>query len=288
MTDRVILAIQYTPVSTASAVRRAVGGFLRYVQYRDKHRDSDGQPVTDPKVSGLLKYVAYRDRSTPRGLLFGPEGPAGDAERRELASFVARSVATTRPQLATTTDGTLRDRRRAVYRLVISPERAEGLDLRDLTRAALQQLARDAGVGSGLRWVAAEHRNTKHPHVHVVLAAFAEEPDGHVRGLVVNRARLQRMKETLVDDICRQRDAALDRTLMTAEPVGRRHRPARRRASQTIVALRSASVTPSRPRGGMPVGLVSAMTALRRAAVRYRAEVEREQRELDRQRGRER
>src|SRR5260221_1965559 len=103
---------------------------MRYVQYRDQHGDpAEPASSTDPKVSGLLKYVAYRDRATEAGRLFGPEGPAGDQERRQLASFIARGIAATRPQMAKI-DGKLVDRRRAVYRFGLSPEHAAGLDLR--------------------------------------------------------------------------------------------------------------------------------------------------------------
>jgi hypothetical protein len=36
---RSILALKYTPVSVAGGVRKAVGGFLRYVQFRDQHAE---------------------------------------------------------------------------------------------------------------------------------------------------------------------------------------------------------------------------------------------------------
>ena len=96
MRDRVILAVKYTPAAAPTALRKAVGGFLRYVQYRDKHADS---PARAESVDGMLKYVAHRDRAAPQGRLFGPGGPAGDEERRELAAFVARAIAATKPQL---------------------------------------------------------------------------------------------------------------------------------------------------------------------------------------------
>src|SRR5207302_723400 len=112
--DRVILAVKFTPAGGPSAIRKAVGGFLRYVQYRDKHPDSEPQTPEAGSVSGLLKYVAYRDRATDQGRLFGPDGEAGDGERRAFATYVADSLAATRPQ--PDPDGV--DRRRAVYRFV--------------------------------------------------------------------------------------------------------------------------------------------------------------------------
>ena len=284
MPDRVILRTKWDAVAAPGSLRKAVNGFLRYVQYRDKHADSPArEPASDPKVSGLLKYVAYRDDSARQGLLFGPVGPAGDAERRELAAFIASAAARTRPQPHRLPDGSTGDRRRAVHRMVISPEDARGLDLRELTRAMMQQLAADAAPG-GLQWIAAEHRNTAHRHVHVVLAGFADLGDGRVRGLVITPRRLARMKEALAAEVSRQRGIATE--LATAPPTRRgRRRPrpseaSRRRLGQWVGPL------PSRRRRpiGRPSGLAPAALLLRRAAARYRAEAERDDRRRDRDR----
>ena len=71
MSERVILAVKFTPAGTAGQIRKTVGGFLRYVQHRDLHpTQPDNRPR--PEVSGLLKYVAYRDRASARAELFGP------------------------------------------------------------------------------------------------------------------------------------------------------------------------------------------------------------------------
>jgi len=205
VSDRVILAVKYTPASAPGLVRRAVGGFLRYVQYRDKHPEPQAARA-DPRVGRLLKYVAYRDQGAPQGRLFGPEGTAGNQERRDFADFVARSLKGSKPQVSRNDKGDLLDRRRAVYRFVLSPEHADGLDLRQLTRAAIGRLEADSG-GGALRWIAAEHRNTAHPHVHIVLAGLREAGPDHYRSLVLNRQRLAGMKEALMLEIQRQRGA---------------------------------------------------------------------------------
>jgi len=62
MRERVILAVKFTPAGSAGQVRKAVGGFLRYVQHRDLHPTQPTQRPS-PKVSGLLKYVAFRERA---------------------------------------------------------------------------------------------------------------------------------------------------------------------------------------------------------------------------------
>jgi hypothetical protein len=184
-------------------VRRAVGGFLRYVQHRDLHPDSKPARPT-PEVSGLLKYVAYRDRANARAELFGPRGPLGSQERKDFAEFVARSIANSRPQPYQTRDGQTLDRRRAVSRFVISPERGQGLDLGALTKAAVGSLETEMADGR-LRWIAAIHRNTGHPHVHLVLAGMAGDRVGGYRRVDVTKPRLAVMKQAVAIEIERQR-----------------------------------------------------------------------------------
>src|ERR1700693_1728007 len=152
------------------------GGFLRYVQHRDLHTDSNPARST-PDVSGLLKYVAYRDRANTRAELFGPEGRLRSQERKDFAEFVAWAITDSRPQPYQTRDGQILDRRRAVSRFVISPERSQGLDLGALTRAAVGRLESEMRVGD-LRWIAAIHRNTSHHHVHLVLAGMVADGAG--------------------------------------------------------------------------------------------------------------
>ena len=258
--DRVILAVKFTPASGAMAVRKAVGGFLRYVQYRDQHRDSDQDGLEGAAVSGLLKYVAYRDGAVDKGRLFDAEGAAGSVERRDFAAFVADAVRSTRPRLGP--DGV--DRRRAVYRFVLSPERAHGLDLRRLTGAAIERLEREAKV-SGLHWIAAEHRNTAHPHVHLIVAAFRDNSRGGYQSFLVTKGRLAAMKDELTLEIARQRGR--ERQSMSSHPrVPRRDRTA--------------------GQGSRPIGLrtpakqhrvPSVFLQLQLAALRYRRQLEREE-----------
>jgi len=202
VSDRVILALKYTRAGTASQVRKAVGGFLRYVQHRDLHpTQAEGRPRRE--VSGLLKYVAYRDRSNTRAELFGPNGTLGSSERKAFAAFVAGAIEGPPPQLYRGRNGEMQDRRRAVYRMVISPERASGLDLRSLTGAAVAGLERESGAN--LRWIAAIHRNTTHHHVHLVLAGMREDERGGFARVDITKSRLAAMKAALGLEIKRQR-----------------------------------------------------------------------------------
>ena len=199
--QRSVLALRYTPVSVVGGVRRAVGGFLRYVQYRDQHIE----PGPDGVLDAYVRYVAHRDRTSPGGRVFGKRGARSDADRRALIDFVARSTKGLDPKWVTGRDGKRVDRQRAVYTFVLSPEDWRGLDLRRLAGSAMQQLESDAGPSGIGPWFAAEHRNTAHHHVHIVLAARREVTPGHFSTLVINRARLQGMKDAIALEIDRQR-----------------------------------------------------------------------------------
>jgi hypothetical protein len=203
MSERVILAVKFTPAGAPSQVRKAVGGFLRYVQHRDLHpTQAEGRPR--PDVSGLLKYVAYRDRASTRAELFGPTGTLSSEDRKAFAGFVVNALDRSSQQLFRGRDGQMHDRRRAVYRLVISPERAGGLDLRRLTVAAVSRLEQASGM-SDLRWIAAIHRNTAHHHVHLVVAGMHQDASGPFRRVDLTRPRLAAMKEALTHEIEHQR-----------------------------------------------------------------------------------
>ena len=200
MSQRCIVRIKFTPVD--AGVRSAVGGFLRYIQHRDLHPGAElAQAKT--RVSGLVKYAAYRDGASARAELFSSDGKRGTQGRKDFVDFVARSISRSQAQLFRTRDGRLLDRRRAVSRLVISPERAEGLDLQQLARAATDRLAADAG--GEIRWIAAIHRNTAHHHVHLVVAGMRQDAEGRFHRLDISKPRLEALKQAVGLEIERQR-----------------------------------------------------------------------------------
>lgn len=203
MSERCFVKVRWDAATTAGDAGRAVGGFLRYIQHRDLHPDSATAPK-QPAVAGLVKYVAYRDRASNRAELFGPDGRAGSVQRKQFADYVAHSIAESQPQLFRSRDGSWRDRRRAVSRFVISPEHAAGLDLEQVLRAGVARLESDLGQ-SGLRWIAAIHRNTKHHHVHLVLAGMQRRDDGSYMRVDVTKGRLAGIKAAVIAEIERQR-----------------------------------------------------------------------------------
>lgn len=289
MSERCIVRIKFTPAGSATKVRRAVDGFLRYVQHRDLHPDSK-PPRPTPEVSGLLKYVAYRDRASARAELFGPQGPLGSRERKDFAEFVARSIEGSKPQLYRAHGGRQLDRRRAVSRLILSPERAQGLDLRALTQAAVGSLEAEMGL-SGLHWIAAVHRNTAHHHVHLVLAGMHEDGDGGYRRVDISKQRLAAMKEAVAREIERQRgERAPSRSVGAPAASGARGRNSTQPALKllverpalirtlplTPVAQSSAATAGERPEPRRPAQAGGSILALRAVARRYQRRMERE------------
>src|ERR1700682_4791956 len=104
MTERCFVKVAFDPTPSGSQVRRAVGGFLRYIQHRDLH-PTPKSANPKPDVAGLVKYVAYRDKASSRAELFGPEGAIGTGERKEFVAFVAGSIEGSKPQVFRTRGG---------------------------------------------------------------------------------------------------------------------------------------------------------------------------------------
>jgi hypothetical protein len=234
-------------------------------------------------VAGLAKYVAYRDKASSRAELYGPHGTIGSRERKEFVAFVAGSIENSKPQVFRTRAGDLMDRRRAVSRFLISPEVAQGLDLQDLARAAVRQLESDINV-SGLRWIAAVHRNTDHHHVHLVLAGMYLDASGRFRRVDIGKARLVAMKQAIGLEVERQRGERMK----SYEPA-ELSRPIRKTEADTaslkhevVPALRSVAPTRiSRPSSRLrhslhPTLHTSSAIALRAVARRYQRQMERE------------
>jgi type IV secretory pathway VirD2 relaxase len=54
-----------------------------------------------------------------------------------------------------------------LWKLILSPEFGDRVDLKGLSQDTLSRMERD--LGSSLEWVAVAHYNTEHPHIHVAL-----------------------------------------------------------------------------------------------------------------------
>jgi hypothetical protein len=290
MSDRVILALKFTPAGAPSQVRRAIGGFLRYVQHRDLHPTQPDGGRPKPEVAGLLKYVAYRERASARAELFGPSGTLDSADRKAFAAFAASALEGSRPQPYRGRNGEMQDRRRTVYRMVISPENATGLDLRQLTAAAVSALGRDCSAD--LRWIAAIHRNTAHHHVHLVLAGMRADGQGGFARVDITKPRLAAMKTALGAEILRQRaERAPSRELRRVTPRGAKGEVDGLSGGAGAVPRRvrtntSRPISPWLTRKRLPLhptSHIGSVIALRAVARRYQRQMERELEQSHRQ-----
>jgi type IV secretory pathway VirD2 relaxase len=96
-----------------------------------------------------------------------------------------------------------------VFKLIVSPEFGDRVDLSRLTRALVERMGED--LGTALEWVAVEHHNTEHPHVHVVVRGVRS--DG--QSLRLSRDYVRQGIRSIAADLCTrqlgyrtQRDAA--------------------------------------------------------------------------------
>jgi hypothetical protein len=84
-----------------------------------------------------------------------------------------------------------------MWKFIVSPEFGEQVDLKRLTRELMGRIERELG-GSPLEWVAVEHYNTEHPHVHVALQGV--DRDGHA--LRLHRDFIRRGMREIAEDLC--------------------------------------------------------------------------------------
>ncbi len=115
----------------------------------------------------LSREGAQRERG--KGLGFDAEGDASD--------------------IAVRLDGWQKQDDRHLWKLVLSPESGDRIDLKQHTRDLLTEL--EIELGTKLEWVAIDHYNTAHPHVHVALRGVDERG----KALRLDRAQLSRIRE---------------------------------------------------------------------------------------------
>jgi type IV secretory pathway VirD2 relaxase len=79
-----------------------------------------------------------------------------------------------------------------LFKIIVSPEFGDRLNLHQYTRELLHRMEYD--LGARLEWVAAVHHNTEHPHVHIALRGVDKKgipirlPREYIRGSLRERA----------------------------------------------------------------------------------------------------
>jgi type IV secretory pathway VirD2 relaxase len=82
------------------------------------------------------------------------------------------------------------------WKLIVSPEFGDRLDLSRLTRELIVQMEKD--LGTDLEWVATEHHNTAQPHVHVVIRGVRDSGET----LRLSREFVQQGIRSIASDLC--------------------------------------------------------------------------------------
>jgi len=83
-----------------------------------------------------------------------------------------------------------------MWKIIISPEFGERVDLRKLTRDLMDRISRD--LGTDLEWAAAVHHNTEHSHVHVALRGAG----GNKQSIRLDRDYVKDGIRAAAEDLC--------------------------------------------------------------------------------------
>ncbi|HET8630025.1 MAG TPA: hypothetical protein VFL91_21605 [Thermomicrobiales bacterium] len=143
----------------------------------------------------ILRHTYTRRRATARAALrYYQLRPRGEDEP-------PRAIFTKDGTLSRDEANRLLDEHQAgrflAHRLMLSPPADERPDdLRELTRYVMAELEKRRELD--LHWVAVEHRNTAHPHVHIVLCGGADAPgaaDGARREVRLDRGDHRQIKD---------------------------------------------------------------------------------------------
>jgi len=132
----------------------------------------------------ILRHTYTRSRDTARaGLRYYQMRPRGEDEPpRQLFT---REGTISREAAYRLLD-TQQAARFLAHRLVLSPAPdAQPEDFRAFTRQVMGELEKTQGLV--LHWIATEHHNTDHPHVHVLLCGGGQDREGRTREVRLDR-----------------------------------------------------------------------------------------------------
>jgi type IV secretory pathway VirD2 relaxase len=111
-----------------------------------------------------VQYVANR---SPGGWRAHGRYLAREGAQREGEKGLGFDAESTQVEIDRRIDGWQRADDPRLWKMILSPERGDALDLVEHTRRVIDAMERD--LGTRLEWVAVDHRNTAHPHVHVAI-----------------------------------------------------------------------------------------------------------------------
>lgn len=98
------------------------------------------------------------------------------------------------------------------FRFIVSPEDAAELaDLRGFTRDLMARMERD--LGTGLDWIAVDHWNTEHPHVHVLVRGRAGDGDLVISRDYIKEGMRARARELVTEELGLRSEREIHRSL---------------------------------------------------------------------------
>jgi type IV secretory pathway VirD2 relaxase len=162
------------PLRTFS--RRVDSSFRAFMRMARMGKHARPKPV--PSARAFLQRCAVQVRYTKGGSVgkwyshgsyIGRESKQRDEKGRALG-FGSEEGAV---PIAAAVAGWRKEGDEILFRVILSPERGDRMDLEAHTREVMASAERD--LGTKLEWVAVSHYNTDNPHVHVVVRGRRED-----------------------------------------------------------------------------------------------------------------
>ena len=158
----------------------ALGSLLRFVQMANRRRatagkGSQGQPRSrwdfrtprtySQRVSVRVTYA--KNKNSGQWKAHGIYIARDSATMEGASSRSGFDAARTDVNIAALLDAWQKAGDERIFKIIVSPEFGERMNLKDQTRKLIKLMEND--LGTPLQWVAATHFNTEHPHVHIAL-----------------------------------------------------------------------------------------------------------------------
>ena len=158
----------------------ALGSLLRFVQMAKRQRataskrsqtqahsrwDSRTPRTYSQRVSVRVTYA--KNKNAGQWKAHGTYIARDSATREGTSSRSGFDATRTDVNIAALLDAWQKAGDERVFKIIVSPEFGERMNLKDQTRKLIKLMEND--LGTPLQWVAATHFNTEHPHVHIAL-----------------------------------------------------------------------------------------------------------------------
>lgn len=158
----------------------ALGSLLRFAQMANRRRTTAGNrsqaqarsrwdsrtPRTySQRVSVRVTYA--KNKNPGQWKAHGTYIARDSATREGTSSRSGFDATRTDVNIAAVLDAWQKAGDERIFKIIVSPELGERMNLKDQTRKLIKLMEND--LGTPLQWVAATHFNTEHPHVHIAL-----------------------------------------------------------------------------------------------------------------------